>query len=132
MICILGWNDFFLHMKLHLWNHLQNNIHPFVWLFCVLSSSVILGATEWGQNFLTFIVIIKIFDDGYVKSRSAVSNDSPIHFLFISFGFRAPKKRESTPSMSTGKGAAQGAFLYNNKSKCANIYFCNPLQRRYF
>ena len=44
-------------MKLRLWNILQNNIHPFLWLFCFLSSSVISGATEWGPHFLTFFFI---------------------------------------------------------------------------
>ena len=85
-------------MKLHLWNHLQNNIHPFVWLFCVLSSSVILGATEWGQNFLTFIVIIKIFDDGYVSSRSAVSNDNQINF-YLSVLDTAPPQTKPGSSL---------------------------------
>ena len=55
---IVGCNNFFSHMKLALWNLLQNNIHPFLLLFCLLSSSGILGATEWGPNFRTFFVII--------------------------------------------------------------------------
>ena len=54
---ILTWNDFFWLMKLHIWNLLQNDIHPFLLLFCFLSSSVILGATKWGPNFFTFIFV---------------------------------------------------------------------------
>ena len=107
-------------MKAALWNLLQNNIHPFLLLFCFLSPSVISGATEWGQNFLTFIVIIKIFDDGYVSSRSAVSNDSLLHFLFISFGFGATKKQvvEAGPyPMSTAAWGAQ--------KNCLDFYVCS-------
>ena len=48
---------FFWLMKLHVCNHLQNNIHPFLLLFCFLSSSVISGATVWGPHFLTFFFI---------------------------------------------------------------------------
>ena len=47
-------------MKAALWNLLQNNIHPFLLLFCFLSSSVILDATKWGPNFWIFSWIAKI------------------------------------------------------------------------
>ena len=45
-------------MKLHVWNLLQNNIHPFLLILCFLSSSVISDATEWGPNFFIFIFVI--------------------------------------------------------------------------
>ena len=58
MYYVLTWNNFFSHMKAALWNLLQNNIHPFLLLFCFLSSSVILDAPEWDPNFLTFSLLL--------------------------------------------------------------------------
>ena len=59
--CTVTWNDFFWLMKLHVWNLLQNNIHPFLLIFCFLSSSVILDATEWGPNFFIFSSLFSSF-----------------------------------------------------------------------
>ena len=93
--CILTWNTFFSHMKAALWNLLQNNIHPFLLIFCFESSSVLLDATEWGPNFFTFIVITLRHGDSHKSTifswfnRSAVSNVSQLHFMFIFFQYRA-------------------------------------------
>ena len=48
-------------MKAAFWNLLQNNIHPFLILFCFLRSSVISGANEWGPHFLTFSLLLFLY-----------------------------------------------------------------------
>ena len=114
---IVGCNNFFSHIKLALWNLWQNNIYPFLLLFCFLSSSGILGATEWGPNFKTFFVIINCscynflqVDDvdkacpqihknnsvNCVLWSSAVSNDG-IHIFYLSFLDTAPSIETCTP-----------------------------------